>query len=103
MSQNFGIVDAKSDVDSLGGQGGLDGHLAAAYLALAQNDVKAAKLAAAAALAASPDDPAAHYVAGHAALLGGDTKSAISEMKAAADKEARPLYGVGLARASSQL
>jgi tetratricopeptide (TPR) repeat protein len=94
-----GIVDAKSDVDALAGQGGLDGNLAAAYLALALSDVKAAKLASDAALQAAPNDPAANYVAGHAALLAGDAQQAIVHMKAAAEAEPRPLYGVGLARA----
>jgi tetratricopeptide (TPR) repeat protein len=94
-----GIADAKSEVDGLAGQGGLDGHLAAAYLALAMSDAKAAKTAADAALAASPDDPAAHYVAGNAALLAGDPKGAVTHMKTAFDKQPRPLYGVGLARA----
>jgi tetratricopeptide (TPR) repeat protein len=96
-----GIVDAKTDVEALAGQGGLDGNLAAAYLALAQLDVKAAKLAADAALGSSPNDPAAHYVAGHAALLLGDAKSAVTHMKTAADAQPRPLYTVGLARAQA--
>ncbi|HEX5062138.1 MAG TPA: tetratricopeptide repeat protein [Kofleriaceae bacterium] len=94
-----GIVDAKADVDALAGQGGLDGTLATAYLALAMDDAKAAKAAADAALSASADDAAAHYVAGQAALLAGDPKTAITQLKAATDKEMRPLYGVGLARA----
>jgi tetratricopeptide (TPR) repeat protein len=94
-----GIVDAKADVDALAGRGGLDGQLAAAYLALAHSDVKAAKLSSDAALGAAPNDPAAHYVAGQTALLIGDAKSAVTHLKAAADAEARPLYSVGLARA----
>jgi tetratricopeptide (TPR) repeat protein len=94
-----GIVEAKAEVEALAGQGGLDGNLAAAYLALAQHDAKAAKAAADAALAIAPDDAAAHYVAGQAALLAGDVKTAVKELKAATDKDMRPLYGVGLARA----
>ncbi len=98
-----GIADAKNDVDALAGQGGLDGQLAAAYLALAMNDTKAAKTAAAAALATSADDPAAHYVAGQAALLAGDAKDALAHMKTASDKEPRPLYAVGLAHAQAAM
>ena len=94
-----GAVDAKAAVDALAGQGGLDGDLAAAYLALAQSDPKAAKTAADAALATAPQDAAALYVAGQAALLAGDPTAAVKYAKDAFDKEARPLYGVGLARA----
>jgi len=94
-----GIADAKADVEALAGQGGLDGQLAAAYLALARSDGKAAKLAADAALAMGADDPEAHYVAGHVALLAGDPMGAVAQLKTAYDKEPRPLYGVGLARA----
>ncbi|HEY5924867.1 MAG TPA: tetratricopeptide repeat protein [Kofleriaceae bacterium] len=94
-----GIADAKADVERLEGQGGLDGQLAAAYLALAMSDAKAAKAAGDAALGVAKDDPAAHYVVGQAALLAGDAKTAATHLKAAFDKEARPLYGVGLARA----
>jgi tetratricopeptide (TPR) repeat protein len=94
-----GIADAKSDVESLAGEGGFDGRLAAAYLALAQGDARAAKAAADAALGDDGDDPAAHYIAGHAALLAGDAQSAVTHIKIAAEKEARPLHGVGLARA----
>lgn len=96
-----GIVDAKTEVDALAGEGGLDGAIANGYLALAQSDAKAAKAAADAAFALEPDDPAAHYIAGQAALLAGDPKAAITHFKAANDKEARPLYGVGLARAQA--
>lgn len=96
-----GIVDAKRDVEELAGQGGHDGQIAAAFLALANHDVKAAKAAADAALAAGAEDPAAHYVAGQAALLAGDVTSAVTHMKAAMDKEARPLYTVGYANAQA--
>jgi predicted Zn-dependent protease len=95
-----GVPDAKAQVDGLGGQGGLDANLAAAFLALAQNDGKAAKLAADAALqAATPQDPAALYVTGQAALLNGDLKLATLSLKDAYGKEARPMYGVALAHA----
>ena len=96
-----GIVDAKADIEGLAGQGGLDHHIAAAYLALAQYDAKAAKTAADAALAAASGDPAAHYVAGQAALLAGDVKNAVMHLKTAAEKEPRPLYAVGYARAAA--
>ncbi len=95
-----GVADAKAMVDSLGGQGGLDADLAAAFLALAQNDGKAAKIAADAALQAStPQDPAALYVTGQAALLNGDLKLATLSLKDAYGKEPRPMYGVALAHA----
>ncbi|NVB81290.1 MAG: tetratricopeptide repeat protein, partial [Kofleriaceae bacterium] len=96
-----GIAEAKAAVDELAGQGGLDGSLAAAFLALAMDDAKAAKTAADAALAAAPNDPAAQYALGEIALLAGDAKTALAQMKAASDKDARPLYGVGLARAQA--
>ncbi|HTR51825.1 MAG TPA: tetratricopeptide repeat protein [Kofleriaceae bacterium] len=94
-----GEPEAKAAVDALAGQGGADGAIAAAYLALAASDVAGAKTAADAALAAAPDDPGAQYVAGRAALLGGDVKAAITYMTSAFEKDPRPLYGVGLARA----
>src|SRR5262249_52867413 len=88
----------KTAVDGLAGQGGLDGSVAAAYLALAQSDPHAAKLAADAAVAASAQDPAALYVSGQAALLAGDLKNATTYLRGAVDHEPRPLYRVGLAR-----
>jgi predicted Zn-dependent protease len=95
-----GVPDAKAQVEGLAGQGGLDANLAAAFVALAQNDGKAAKLAADAALqAATPQDPAALYVTGQAALLNGDLKLATLSLKDAYGKEARPMYGVALAHA----
>lgn len=94
-----GIVEAKAAVEQLAGKGGLDGKVAATFAALVGNDVKAAKTAGDAAVAGSEGDAAAQYVAGEAALLAGDTKVAIAAMKLAVEKEQRPLYGVGLARA----
>jgi tetratricopeptide (TPR) repeat protein len=93
-----GIVDAKRDLEELAGQGGFDAQVAAAYLALAQHDIKAAKLAVAA-LGGAGDDPAVHYLTGEVALLAGDSKAAVTHLKAATDREARPLYGVGYAYA----
>ena len=92
------LTEAKAAVEALGGQGGLDGEIATAYLALAQSDAKAAKLAADAAISSAGQDAGAQYVAGEAALLGGDLKSAVVYLKEAY-KEPRPLYGVALARA----
>jgi tetratricopeptide (TPR) repeat protein len=94
-----GLAEAKAAVDDLAGQGGLDGSIAAAYVALAQGDPKAAKVAADAAVSASRQDPAALYVAGRAALAGGDTKAATTSLREAYQRDARPLYGVGLAQA----
>jgi tetratricopeptide (TPR) repeat protein len=94
-----GTADAKTAVDQLAGKGGFDGTLAQAYLALAQSDAKTAKAAALAALNGHGQDPAALYVSGQATLLGGDTKTATPDLKAAFDKDPRPLYGVALARA----
>jgi predicted Zn-dependent protease len=94
-----GVGESKTAVEGLGGQGGLDGAIAGAYVALAQNDVKAAKLAVEAALGDSAKDAASLYVAGQAALLAGDAKSAVSQLRKAVDQEGRPLYVVGLARA----
>jgi len=96
-----GPAEAKPAVEALNGKGGLDGDIAAAYLALAQNDFKSARLAADKALSAAPSDAGANYVAGQAALLAGDAKAAVKLAKEAFDKEARPLYGVGLARAQA--
>lgn len=94
-----GFTDAKTDVDELAGQGGLDGDIAAAYLALAQNDGKAAKLAGDAAVSRAGNDAAALYVVGEAEQLAGDIKGAIGHLRVALEGDARPLYAVGLARA----
>jgi len=94
-----GLADAKAAVEQLGGQGGFDGTLAQAYLALALSDAKTAKAAADAALHGHGQDAAALYVSGQASLLGGDSKTATPDLKAAFDKDPRPLYGVALARA----
>lgn len=94
-----GVPEAKAAVEALGGQGGLDGRIAAAFEALARGDIKAAKTASDAAVAGSDADPTAQYVAAEAALLAGNAKLAVAAMKLAADKDARPMFGVGLARA----
>lgn len=101
LAYEFGdsIPDAKLVIDGLAGQANLDLDLATAYLALAQNDPKAARAAAARAKQAAPSDAAALYVAGQAALLDGDVKGALAELRGAVEHEPRPLYATGLARA----
>ncbi|MGN6108679.1 MAG: tetratricopeptide repeat protein, partial [Kofleriaceae bacterium] len=94
-----GLAEARTGVTQLAGKGGLDGELAAAYLALAQGDGAAARAAADRALALAPEDASALYVAGQAALLAGDARTAITQLKAALGKEQRAAHAVGLARA----
>jgi tetratricopeptide (TPR) repeat protein len=94
-----GIAEAQSSVQKLSGQGGLDLAIATAYVALADSDAKAAKTAADKALELAPEDPTALYVSGQAALLAGDHRKAIADLKAAQEREPRPLYAVALARA----
>jgi tetratricopeptide (TPR) repeat protein len=97
-----GLADAKHAVEKLQGEGALDGSLAAAYVALAASDGSAAKAAADQALATAANDGTASYVSGQASLLEGDYKVAIEKLRGAWEREARPLYGVGLARALGQ-
>ena len=97
-----GLADAKAAVEGLSGQATPDVELAAAYVALAQHDSKAAKAAAERATAISTNDAAALYVTGQAALLAGDTTNAIKSLKAAVELEPRPHYSVGLARAYAE-
>jgi tetratricopeptide (TPR) repeat protein len=94
-----GIAEATSSVQKLAGRGGLDLAIATAYVALADSDPKAAKTAADKALELAPEDPTALYVSGQAALLAGDHRKAIADLKAAQEREPRPLYAVALARA----
>lgn len=94
-----GLNDAKVTVDALADKTGVDANIAAAYLALAQSDPKAARLAADAALSDAPNDGGANYVASQVALAAGDLADAIKKGKVAVDKDPRPLYTVGLARA----
>ena len=96
-----GGADAKTAVDGLGGNGGFDGLIATAYLALAQGDAKTADTAAKAALAAAANDASALYVAGQAALIGGDPRGAVKYARDALEKEARPFFALGLARAQA--
>ena len=97
-----GRPEAKALLDKLGDAGGLDTAIAQAYLALAQNDPKASKAAADRALALAANDAAVLYVAGQSALLNGDYKGALANLKASHEREPRPLYAVGLARATGQ-
>jgi len=96
-----GGADAKTAVDGLGGNGGFDGLIASAYLALSQGDSKTAGTAAKAALAAAPNDASASYVAGQAALLDGDPRGAVKLARDALEKEGRPFFALGLARAEA--
>ena len=101
LAYEFGesAADAKATIDGLGTQLSLDRDLAQAYLALAQNDVKAARDAADRAKRQAATDAAALYVSGQAALLAGDPKAAVVDLRSATEREPRPLYLVGLARA----
>ncbi|MGE0402764.1 MAG: tetratricopeptide repeat protein [Kofleriaceae bacterium] len=94
-----GITEAQNAVAKLEGKGGLDSAIASAYIALADSDAKAAKTAADKAIELAPEDPTSLYVSGQAALLAGDHKKAIADLKAAQEREPRPLYAVALARA----
>lgn len=94
-----GAADAKAAIDGLAGQSSLDLDVATAYLALAQDDAKAAREAAERSKQEAQNDAAALYVAGQAALLAGDGKGAVSELRSAFEREPRPLYAAGLARA----
>jgi tetratricopeptide (TPR) repeat protein len=94
-----GVADARAAIDGLAGQAGLDLDLATAYVALAQNDVKLARELAERAKQEASNDAAALYVSGQASLLAGDVKTAIEELRHAVEREARPLYVTGLARA----
>ncbi|HEU4734494.1 MAG TPA: tetratricopeptide repeat protein [Kofleriaceae bacterium] len=94
-----GLRDAKALVEALAGPSNVDLELASAYLALATSDLKAARELAERARQDAPGDPAAHYVAGQAALLSGDVKGAIEELRRAFEREARPVYAVALAHA----
>ncbi len=94
-----GLADAQRAVDRLAGKGGFDATIAAAYVALAQSDPKASKALADRAMEMAPKDAAALYVSGQAALLNGDYKTAITNLRASHEREPRPLYAIGLARA----
>ncbi|MFT3691636.1 MAG: tetratricopeptide repeat protein [Kofleriaceae bacterium] len=94
-----GVHDARVTVDALKEQNSVDAHVAKAYLALAEGDVKAAREASQAAVQDAADDPSANYVASQVALAQFDFAEAIKYGKVAVDKDARPLFVVGLAKA----
>jgi tetratricopeptide (TPR) repeat protein len=83
--------------------GGTDAVLAVALYSLVANDVPAAKLNAQTLSKVSSTDPAVAYAAGELAMFLGDPKAAAASFKTASDKEARPLYGIALARAQAAL
>ncbi len=93
-----GLDDAKITVEALADKTSVEANIAAAYLALAQSDAKAARMAANNAVRDAPTGAEANYVAGQAALLAGDLTAAVKAGKLAVDKEARLLYQIGLAR-----
>ena len=93
-----GLGDAKLTVDALDDKTSIEANIAAAYLALAQSDAKAARAAANNAVRDAPNDAEANYVAGQAALLAGDLTTAVKAGKLAVDKGSRLLYEIGLGR-----
>jgi predicted Zn-dependent protease len=97
-----GRAELATALTRLNGQGGADTAIATGYAALDAGEPKAAKVAADAALTAAPNDGAAHYLAGEAAGLAGDDKTAIAELQSAVKLEPRALYVVGLGHAIAQ-
>ncbi|MBA3538211.1 MAG: tetratricopeptide repeat protein, partial [Deltaproteobacteria bacterium] len=98
-----GVPEAKIAVDNLGEKGGLDAALGTAYVALARNEPKAAKLAVERATAIDADAAETLYVSGQLALLVGEIKTAQKQLQAAVAKAPRALYYVGLARAQASV
>ncbi len=94
-----GAADAKTAVEALGANAGHDGEIAGAYMALALEDGKAAKLAADAAYQDDSSDPASSYLVGQAWLALGDVKAAVKSAKEAVDKDPRPFFALGQSRA----
>ncbi len=94
-----GVAEAKAAASDLAGRGGLDGDVASAFVALSDNDVKTAKVAADAAQTEAPQDPAALYLVGEASAADGDLAGALTSLRAALDKDRRPLYAVAVAHA----
>src|SRR6185503_5611197 len=86
-----GTADARAALDRLSGRPSLDLDIASAYLALAQSDLKTARDTAEHAQQIAPEDAAALYVSGQAALLAGDLKGAIADLGRAVEREPRPL------------
>jgi tetratricopeptide (TPR) repeat protein len=94
-----GVVDAKTAVDALADQSSVDLDVARAYVALALSDAKTAHEASERAYQSASDNAAVVYVSGEAALLAGDVRGAITLLHVAVEREARPFYVAGLARA----
>ena len=97
-----GVAEAAAGLEAIATLPGFDREISAGYLALARNDARAARAAGERARALAPDDPAAFYVIGQGWLVAGDTAHAIESLKAAADREQRPIYAAGLARAYAE-
>src|ERR1700733_15023632 len=96
-------ASANTIVNALKGAPGLDADIAAAYVALAYDDVKTAKLHADAAVSEGSSDPEAGYVAGLAQVLGGDYATGIATLQTAVDQSQRALPAVSLARAQAEI
>ncbi len=94
-----GAAEAKTAASELAGRGGLDGDVASAFVALSENDIKTAKVAADAAQTEAPQDAAALYLVGQASAADGDLAGALTSLRAALDKDKRPLYAVAVAHA----
>ncbi|TMQ17524.1 MAG: tetratricopeptide repeat protein [Deltaproteobacteria bacterium] len=94
-----GLAIARAEVETFAGKSGLDIDLATAYVALALRDARAAHDAAERAVKQAPSDAAALYVSGQAALLAGDLKAALTALRGAVERDPRPHYLIGLARA----
>ena len=96
-----GLPEAQAAAEELTGQGSLDAELAAAFVALARSDARAARAAADRALAIDGADAAALYASSQAALLAGELKAALETGKRALEKEPRAMFAAGLARAAA--
>nr|HEX4314067.1 tetratricopeptide repeat protein [Kofleriaceae bacterium] len=93
------IADAKAAVESLKGQPGVDADVAAAYVALAFDDLKTAKQHADAAAGEGSGDAEAIYVSGLAQVLGGDYPTGIATLQRSLDADPRALPTASYARA----
>ena len=105
MAYEFGdgVGDAKTAVESLQGAPGRDADVAAAYLALAFDDVKTAKQHADAAVAEAGSDGEALYVSALAQVLGGDYAGGIPALQKAVEADPRSLPVASLARAYADI
>ena len=95
-----GLAEAKAAVEKLGTTGGLDAAIAATYVALAQHDPQGREGPRPTARPSSPPPMRPRSTSrGRPRCSLGDYKNAISSLRSAHEKEPRPLYAVGLARA----